>query len=650
MKELEIIKIDVNKLIKTGLNLNKILEKLNDFNEDMIKTSYYQLNNGPDLRDYQIECYEKFKNSTTNKEFNFKMFWCCGLGKTIMALTICKKMKYKNICIALPNILLLEQFEKELQYFYPNVNIYKVCSSSENKNFKYFSGNTEKDLSELLTSNEEYKIILTTYHSSKIIEKISNELKFVFDIIICDECHHLLNKSNNSFNKILNIKFRNRLLLTATPNILKENNKFYSLYDSKIFEGEFDIHDITWSIENKYITDYRLVIMYDTLNLKEELTSFGIEFKYSKLFISAYMCLKSIYQGLSNKVLIYCNTVNNSKIIHKIIDKLIYQYNGSKNYINKFGLNLNLKNLELNGNHPVSYRRDKLNELKLSEYGILSSVQLFGEGFDYPDLDTVIFSEKMTSNIRIIQSALRPCRINNKDPHKIAKIILPITEEDNYGNIKQVLTTFNNIDDPLGKLRILNMTKKKKYCYKKRILKEKFCRELDKNSKDLLEKIELTYLKKNLLNKNIINPNCIIDIKKINNILLLPLSEKSFVNFYKSVIRRDFNNCYWGQKYNDECSPNYKIWDKIGKNDLLVFIEKNKISFGIVNKKEENRELAEELWNDSIYGLIYNFTIKKRIDIDKKKFMVNIGYKETDNLMSSRIYKGEFKKHILKLV
>jgi hypothetical protein len=69
-----------------------------------------------------------------------------------------------------------------------------------------------------------------------------------------------------------------------------------------------------------------------------------------------------------------------------------------------------------------------------------------------------------------------------------------------------------------------------------------------------------------------------------------------------------------------------------------------------VKEKEENRELAEELWNDSIYGLIYNFTIKKRIDIDKKKFMVNIGYKETDNLMSSRIYKGEFKKHILKLV
>ena len=289
-----------------------------------------------------------------------------------------------------------------------------------------------------------------------------------------------------------------------------------------------------------------------------------------------------------------------------------------------------------------------MNEFKNAEFGILSSVQIFGEGFDYPELDTVIFAEKMSSNIRIIQSGLRPCRTSKKNPRKIAKIILPIVEDENYGNIKQVLTTFNNVDNPLEKLRISNLSSDLK-TYKKTTY-DLSMKEIDKHSRDLLEKIELTYLKKNLLDKNLFNPKLSIDIHTINNVLLLPLSEKSFINFYKTVMNRDMNNCIWGQKYEDESSPNYKIWNQISQNDLLIFLEKKKISFGIVNRKEENRELAFELWNDSKYGLIYNFTIKKRINIEKKKFMKDIGYKESDNLMSSRIYKGNFKEKILSLL
>jgi len=49
-----------------------------------------------------------------------------------------------------------------------------------------------------------------------------------------------------------------------------------------------------------------------------------------------------------------------------------------------------------------------------------------GEGWDFPLLDAVVFAENMTSNIRIVQSALRASRKNEKQPNKITKIILPI--------------------------------------------------------------------------------------------------------------------------------------------------------------------------------------------------------------------------------
>ena len=650
MSELNIIKNKVKLLKDEGNNLESILNKLNDLNEDMIITSYYQLNNGPDLRDYQNECFENYKKLTHIEKINYKILWCCGLGKTKMALSIAFKMNYKSICIALPNILLLEQFEKELNYFYPETKIYKLCSLQDKKEFSYFTGNKEIDIKNLLLSDNEFKIVLTTYHSSKIIRSVCDKIDFTFDLVICDECHHLLNKSNTTFNEILMVKYNHRLLLSATPGNLKENAKSYSLFNSEIFKGENDIRDIEWGIEKEYITDYRLLVMYDTINLEEEFTRFNIENIKTELFISAYMCLKSLYQGLSTKTLIYCNTVKNAEKVKDIIDRLITYYNGNKNCINIFGLTLNIKNFELNGKHSISHRREKLQELKNADYGILTSVQIFGEGFDYPDLDTVIFSEKMSSTIRIIQSAMRPCRKNKNDPLKIAKIILPIFSDGEYGKIKQVLSTFNNIDDPLKKIRLINLAIKRKISLKERILEEKYNTDISIETKKILEKIELTYLKRNLLDRNFINPNSKIDIEKINNILLLPLSEKSFNNFYKSVITREYNNCYWGQKYKDKKCPNFKIWDQINVNDLLVFVEKNKLSFGYVKYKKKSRDIALELWNDRQYGLIYNFEVIKRIDINKRQFMIDIGYKRTDNLMSSRIYKGDKRDNIIKLV
>ena len=76
-------------------------------------------------------------------------------------------------------------------------------------------------------------------------------------------------------------------------------------------------------------------------------------------------------------------------------------------------------------------QKDTLEYFKSSKYGIMTCVYCLGEGWDLPLLDGVLFSENMTSNIRIVQSALRACRKNKKDEKKISKIILPVlnTEE-----------------------------------------------------------------------------------------------------------------------------------------------------------------------------------------------------------------------------
>jgi len=57
---------------------------------------------------------------------------------------------------------------------------------------------------------------------------------------------------------------------------------------------------------------------------------------------------------------------------------------------------------------------------------------LFGEGYDNHNIDAVVFAENMSSNIRIVQSALRASRKNKVQPNKITKIILPILNKDEW--------------------------------------------------------------------------------------------------------------------------------------------------------------------------------------------------------------------------
>lgn len=57
----------------------------------------------------------------------------------------------------------------------------------------------------------------------------------------------------------------------------------------------------------------------------------------------------------------------------------------------------------------------------------------------------------MSSNIRIVQSALRSCRKNSLNPHKISKMIIPIFRESsndiesNY--FKPILDIIKNLDE-----------------------------------------------------------------------------------------------------------------------------------------------------------------------------------------------------------
>jgi hypothetical protein len=192
---------------------------------------------------------------------------------------------------------------------------------------------------------------------------------------------------------------------------------------------------LLWAIDNKIICDYVIqTLITDKIETEELFNYFHIKDENNqRLFLSAYISLKSIYCNQSHHLLIYTNTQENCIKVIKYIKMLL-----DDNYFN-------IPNLYLSEYHSEIYKKEQidiLDKYNNSQFGILSNVYCLGEGYDNPLIDGVIFSENMSSNIRIVQSALRASRTDKLRPDKITKIILPILNidfsQDNNQDLKKV--------------------------------------------------------------------------------------------------------------------------------------------------------------------------------------------------------------------
>lgn len=365
------------------------------------------------LRDYQINII-----NTTIRYFidNDKAIlnMCCRSGKTITSLSIAKEMKVRKLLILVPSIILVEQWIDVIELIFPDKTILKY-----KKKIKYFD------------------ILISTYHNSKLIK----ESNYDFDLIIFDECHHLtgyldnINDINKSFLHALEIKTIKQIGLTATLKKLKSKKEnIIDNYSIKYFGDIIINYNTQWAIKNNIITDFNIQLLI----INDNILKYDNIIKNNKLYFSAYIALYNLYNKISKNILIYANKI-------KHIDEIIL-------YIN-YMLNNNVFNLsKINIYKCTSDNYFDLSNLTKTN-NILCSVYSLGEGYDLPFLDTVIFSENMTSDIRIIQSMLRPCRQYESKIN--ALIILPIicnkyiAYNDEFKKIKLIIKAISNNNDSI---------------------------------------------------------------------------------------------------------------------------------------------------------------------------------------------------------
>jgi len=347
----------------------------------------------------------------------------CGVGKTLISLWITQEIQAKTILIGVPNKLLLKQWEE---------NILKIFGDTP---YQIVSGGIDiGDIIDFLQEHHKKCIVITTYSSSHKVYTASQNIGFVFDMKILDEAHHLtthnmeLEQTTKKYVQMLKIRSVKQLSLTATIKQLEGTNPdglVVSNDNAEYFGIEIEKKCLLWAINQKIICDY--VIQTITTNeeqLESQLARFRIIDENDKrLFLSAFAALKSIFQGHSHHLLIYSNNKNNSEKLVQYIRILL-----DDNYFH-------IPELFFSNYHSEMKLKDQkeiISNFEKAKFGIITCVYCLGEGWDFPLLDAVVFSENMSSNIRIVQSALRASRKNKDAPAKITKIILPILNKEDW--------------------------------------------------------------------------------------------------------------------------------------------------------------------------------------------------------------------------
>lgn len=438
-----IINLIESYLIEVGINFRILTpEEIELIN----RNNYETKNNLINPNEHQKNVLDNIKEFYSNNSIG-KIIWSCGLGKTLLAIFIIKILNFKSIVIGVPSINLQKQMKNEIVKIFPNNNNILFIGSENNQDVK--TTTNKKKIIKFLNTNSynQPKFIITTYHSCYLL--VNNNI--IFDFKIGDEAHHLVDIEKEDkrfilFHKIISNK---SLFMTATEKTIINQNirEVYSMESENIFGKYIDVKSVQWSIENKKITDYNILILKNTEeDINDIINRLKLNTVTKEIFIACYMCLKSFekYSNLTH-LLLYTNTVEHADLAVKYIKKIL-EFNNLLIPKDK----IYYKSLHSNNSNSFDY---EIHKFKNSEYGIISCVYIFGEGFDLPKLNGVCIAANMQSHIRITQYLLRPNRLEICNPNKIAYIIIPFidsvnieTENKSFEKVKNIIYQMRNID------------------------------------------------------------------------------------------------------------------------------------------------------------------------------------------------------------
>jgi len=380
------------------------------------------------LKSHQIECVDKvIAEFNTNNKAQITLM--CGTGKTFVSIEVAIKLNAKQIVIFVPTILLASQTMLEWFRYFKRDDIDFLIVSSDTDPLNYCYTTTDiQQITDFMDSSKTYKIVISTYHSSPLLQK------YLFDLAIFDEAHHTVKNRDKERYKIVDSPIiKHKLFMTATQKVdnslICRSMNNYDDYGNIVYT-----YPLGRAIKDNILNNYKIVI--GTANESIQKINYDGDIIPSTYGLCAYMIKEAFLNGRF-KILTYHNSIKNAETMVKFLS----------NYLPTQGIDVFISTLtsKMNGKK----RREILTQFEHANYSILCTVAVFKEGINIPSIDAVCFCDPKHSKIDIIQSIGRCLR---KAVGKLdSLILLPYNESENdpFSVIKEILLTLAHEDSSI---------------------------------------------------------------------------------------------------------------------------------------------------------------------------------------------------------
>jgi hypothetical protein len=333
-----------------------------------------------------------------------------------------------------------------------------------------FSVTTDQSVIEEFLRSDDDQVIFATYQSSKQVGQAALNCGIEFDLVVCDEAHHLtgsLDKTNSSVMTDEKFPTKKRLFMTATPRIISPlavskatdaGYKVSSMDDVKLFGVIAYELNFGKAIADEVLTEYQVVVAVTSAQSAKALdVNKFIDINKTKTttqdLASTIASAKALEKYGISKSISFHSTIRRSKSFVHILETL------STESID--GVPTDLHADHVDGTMSSSERLKKLTTLKKgsSSHSLLANARCLSEGVDVPALDGVIFVDPRQSEIDIVQAVGRAIR--KSADKKVGTVVIPIVcsvgsdgagqlDAKGHKKLRQVLWSLRAHDAALG--------------------------------------------------------------------------------------------------------------------------------------------------------------------------------------------------------
>lgn len=416
------------------------------------------------------------KHFGSDKQSRGKLIMPCGTGKSLTAFWIADALKAKTIIVAVPSLALVRQslndWTREFLAHGITPNWYCFCSdeSTGKLDADEFVGSTydlgipadtskEKVTKFLRKRNKSKKIIFTTYQSGPKLAEITKEIGCKFDLGIFDEAHKTVGDKSKAFAMLLfdeNVFIKKRLFMTATERVLRgRSDDVISMDDKEIYGSNFHLLTFKQAINQKLISDYKIITMTVTTSQIEEIISenkllnIGAD-ETDALMMASGIALKKVFKKHNvHHAITFHNTIKKADDFSKQQDTL--------NSIKDLGPRS--ENSHISSKKSTGDRAKLLKEFAEAENAVISNARCLTEGVDIPSIDCVLFADPKQSVVDIVQASGRALR--NFEGKDFGYIVLPIVVPDNmefdefaeqtaFKNVARIITSLSIQDERIA--------------------------------------------------------------------------------------------------------------------------------------------------------------------------------------------------------